>query len=192
MTANFEKGWTAEELERQYYIWLTNWIPGLRFAYSKLLLHLYATAFRVTLMADENRVSDGLSMRTRFIYESGLGVIERDMLKSVRPCSVLEVMIALALRFEEEYMARYETEDENPVEKWFVPMLDSLGIAGDINEVYETDIYRVDTILSVFLDRAYNPDGSGGLFYIPGCTEDMTNIELQRQIMMWNAYMGGN
>lgn len=183
----FEKGWTADELERQYYIWLTNWIPGWRTTHSLLMRKLYETAFRVTLMMDENRVGDGLALRTRFIYETGMSSIERDVLKVRRPCSILEVMIALALRFEEEYMTGYE--DEDPVGKWFAPMLDSLGLTIDSDGVFEKDLQRVNLVLMIFLDRAYAPDGRGGLFYISGATEDMREIEIWRQMMMWNAHM---
>jgi len=187
--AGIEKGWTADELERRYYIWLTNWVYRWTATHSKLLRRLYETSFRVVLMMDENRVSDGLALRTRFVYETGLGSQERDMLKAGRPCSVLEGMIALALRFEEEYMAGYDEEEEDPVGKWFAPMLDSLGLISDTDDVIDRDDMRVSLKLTLFLDRAYRPDGLGGLFYIPGTEEDMREIEIWRQMMMWNIYM---
>lgn len=186
-TARFEKGWTADELERHYYIWLTDWIPEWRTTHSRLIQKLYETAFRVTLMMDENRVGDGLALRTRFVYENNMSSIERDVLKARRPCSILEVMIALALRFEEEYMTVYE--DENPVSKWFGPMLEHLGLVADGDGVYEKDIQMVNLKLKIFLDRAYAPDGRGGLFYIPGIPDDMRGIEIWRQMMMWNMYI---
>ena len=186
-----EKRWTEDELEQQYYIWLTNWIPGWQQTHGKLLQALYETPFRVTLLMDENRVGDGLALRTRFVYETGRPISDRETLKNRRPCGILEVMIALALRFEEEYMRN--TEDEDPVGMWFAPMLDSLGLMGDGDGVFEKDQNRINLILLLFLDRAYAPDGRGGLFYIPGVQEDMREIEIWRRMMMWHAYnKGGN
>lgn len=185
----FEKGWTADELERQYYIWLTNWIPAWRMTHSKLLRKLYETPFRVTLLMDENRVGDGLALRTRFVYENGMSTVERDVLKIRRPCSILEVMIAMALRFEEEYMRDFQ--DEDPVGKRFGYMLDSLGLTCDDDLVFDGDQMRIGLILTIFLDRTYHPDGRGGLFYIPGTQDDMRQIELWQQMMMWNYSKGG-
>lgn len=190
MAGAAEKGWTESELEQQYYIWLTNWIPGWRNRYSKLLRRLYETAFRVTLMMDENRVGDGLALRTRFVSEMGLGLRERDALRMIRPCSVLEVMIALLLRYLEEYQAGIAAQEGDPMSEGFGVMLDSTGLILDDDRVFDRDSNRVNLILMLLLDRAYRPDGRGGLFYIPGMLdgEDMTQIEIWRQMMMWHTY----
>ena len=183
-----ETRWNADELEQQYYEWLTELIPKWRFGYSILIRYLYETPFRVTLLMDENRVGDGLSMRTRFVWSKNLGATERDILKRQRPCSVLEVMIGLAQRFEEEYMTQYS--DENPIEIWFGPMIDSLGL-GNFDDRH-FDPYCFDQIMLTFLDRSYFPDGRGSLFYIPGTTTDMRQVEIWQQMMMWNINRGGN
>lgn len=182
MDYTFEKGWTADELEQNYYEWLTNWVPKWKYGYSLLLRHLYETPFRVTLLMDENRVGDGLSLRTRYVYEQQMSTIERDILKVRRPCSVLEVMIALGLRFEEEYMSPQATE-ENPIEAWFSPMIGSLGLADCDDLHYDPDV--ADFRILIFLDRVYRPNGLGGLFYIPNAHEDMREIELWQQMMLW-------
>ena len=181
-----EKGWTADELEQQYYIWLTNWISGWRMSHGMLLAKLYDTPFRVTVLMDENRVGDGLALRTRFAYDSNMGIVERDMLKSRRPCSILEIMIALILRFEEEYATTEQEED--PIGTRFGYMLDSMGLLLDNDTVFEGDQNRINLILLLFLDRAYHQNGRGGLFYIPGVPEDMRQIELWRQMMIWEQY----
>ena len=183
-----EMGWTADELEQRYYEWLTGLIPRWVSQYSILLRYLYETPFRVTLLMDENRVGDGLSMRSRFVYNWQLGAVERDILKRQRPCSVLEVMIGLAQRFEEEYMTQYT--DEDPIETWFEPMINSLGLRNYDDPHF--DFYGYDRIMKTFLDRTYSPDGRGSLFYIPGITEDMRQVEIWRQMMMWNENKGGN
>jgi len=185
----FEKGWTTNELERRYYEWLTSSISGWSNRYSILLKHLYETPFRVTMLMDENRVGDGLSMRTRFVWSEHLGAEERDILKKQRPCSVLEVMIGLAQRFEEEYMTQYSGED--PISIWFGPMIDSLGLRAYDDQHF--DLYGFDRIMQTFLNRVYSPDGRGSLFYIPGTNEDMRQVEIWQQMMIWsrNNYEGG-
>lgn len=178
----FEKGWNADKLEQRYYDWLTGLIPKWQKNYSILLRSLYETPFRVTLLMDENRVGDGLSMRTRFVWEKHLGTTERDVLKRQRPCSVLEVMIGLAQRFEEEYMTQYS--DENPIENWFGPMISSLGLDGYDDQHF--DLYGFDRTMLTFFDRTYFPDGRGSLFYIPGTSTDMRRVEIWQQMMLWN------
>lgn len=177
-----EKGWNASELEQRYYEWLVSRIPGWCTRYSILVRMLYETPFRVTLLMDENRVGDGLGMRARFVYEMNLGSAERDILKQQRPCSVLEVMLGLAQRFVEEYVTQYT--DEDPIGPWFSLMIRSLGLICYDDQHF--DLYGYDRILQLFLDRAYSPDGRGSLFYIPGVQMDMRQIEIWRQMMMWN------
>lgn len=176
-----EKGWNANRLEQEYYEWLTDLIPNWHNNYSTLLKCLYETPFRVTLLMDENRVGDGLSMRTRFVWSHGLGVTERDILKRQRPCSVLEVMIGLAQRFEEEYMTQFS--DEDTIETWFGPMIRSLGLDGYDDGHF--DLYGFDRAMQAFFDRTYSPDGLGSLFYIPGTTTDMRQVEIWQQMMLW-------
>ena len=176
-----EKGWTADKLEQQYYQWLTGLIPGICKRYSTLIRCLYETPFRVLLLMDENRVGDGLGMRARFTYLFQMGVNERDILKRMRPCSVLEVMIGLAQRFEEDYMSQY---DGGTIDMWIMPMIDSLGL----REYDDTrfNLYSYDRIMKDFLDRTYSPDGRGSLFYIPGTNTDMRGTEIWKQMMIWN------
>ena len=177
-----EKGWTINTLEQWYYDWLTGFIPEWRNRYSVLLRRLYDIPFRVTLLMDENRVGDGLSMRSRYIYFAHMGAEERDILRQQRPCSVLEVMIGLAQRFDEEYMTNYS--DEYPIQTWFGHMIESLGLSAYDDKHF--DLYGFDIIMRNFLDRTYSPDGRGSLFYIPGEKDDMRRIEIWQQLMKWN------
>lgn len=177
------------ELEQQYYCWLTGWIPRTwRDRYAMLLRHLYETPFVVTLLMDENRVSDGLALRNRFATEAGMDTSKRERLYACRPCGVLEVMIAMAVRLEEEYMTRFDDEDRiGPV---FRSMISSLGLEGMDWAHYDRAV--VDGILNRFLTRGYAEDGLGGLFYIPGTSYDMREMELFQQLMCWvDATKGG-
>lgn len=170
--------------EFEYYRWLTcDHIPKWE-NYTSLLQALYTTPFMVSLLMDENRVGDGLDMRNRFIYQND--VPYPDSLRNCRPCSVLEVMIGLAQRYEEEYMTQYDTED-HPIGTWFWPMVDSLGLRGYDNQHFDWGGFN--QIMSSFLNRTYSPDGRGSLFYIPNIDVDMRQIEIWRQMMIY--YRGG-
>lgn len=180
-----EKGWTEDELEQRYYEWLISLVPAWNGRYQLLLRNLYETPFRVTILMDENRVGDGLSLRSRFIWMNQRSNLELVTLKSRRPCSVLEVMIGLAQRFNEEYMTQYN--DEDPVGLWFGPMIRNLGLEKMDDQHFNP--IEVHHVLRTFLDRDYSPDGRGSLFYIPGITQDMRQMEIWRQMMLWNEYV---
>jgi len=182
------EGWINEE----YYSWLVGMIPNLNRNYSRLLRLLHEIPFRVVLLMDENRVSDGLALRARFAMQKNLDSCVREMLKTAFPCSVLEVMVALSVRLEEDYMTEYG--EDNPIGRWLGPMIDSLGLTLWTDRHFEERTARIQ--IGTFLDRAYLPDGQGGLFYVPGAQVDMRKIELWQQMMMWVEYYkntrGGN
>ena len=90
---------------------------------------------------------------------------------------MLEMMVALCLRCEEQIMCN--EEDGNRTGEWFNGMMNSLGL---IEIVYEKEAYD---ILSRFANHAYEPDGKGGLFTIPNCGKDMRTAEIWYQAMWY-------
>ena len=181
------------DLDRAYYAWLTDMLPSLRQSYSRLLWKLFDTPFVPSLPMDRNRLGDGLSLRDRFIWERKGGCsseADRNWLAAyTRPCSMLEMMIALALRCEEEYMTGYT--DLDPVGQWFHPMLYSLQLSNQTDGRF--DPIAVDCRLRDFMQRKYQPNGLGGLFYIPDCREDLRQVEIWYQAMTYLTYFkGGN
>lgn len=181
------KGSETRELD-EYFVWLCE-LVGNRPEYSMLLRELFNTPFFVVLPMDENRVDDGLSLRYRYSIARGLSAQDRLNLKRLHPCSILEVMVSLAVRSEEEYMRAGE---DNTTGKWFWYMVSSLGLQGMIDVVYDSSI--VQEVLRKMMVRDYSPDGAGSLFYIPGCKEDLRVIEIWYQCMTFlNSYIyGGN
>lgn len=176
-------GSTMTELETPYFNWLTS-LVGMK-GHQKLLTELYLTPFVWTenFPMDQNRVGDGLSLRYRFSYETHMSKEDRDNLERVRPCSVLEVMIALALRCEEEYMV---SGDENNTGKWFYQMVASLGLINMHDAVFDRS--KVQEKLNIMMNRGYSPNGLGGLFFIPGYTDDLREVELWYQMMAYLDY----
>lgn len=178
---NIETRSEYEAPEIGYYRWLTGMLPGWEETHSRLLWALYLTPFKYVVAMDENRQGDGLALRTRYGWQRGLSPEALDILRYEHRCSVLEVMIALALRCEEEYMTHYE--DENPVGQWVGPMIESLGLAGYDDQHWNP--MAVEEIIERFLERDYSPDGLGSLFYIPGAEEDLRQVEIWYQMLTW-------
>lgn len=140
-------------------------------SYTKVLKRLFDTPFEYTIYMDKNRYSDGLSLRARLGFED----IEDE-------CSVLEMMVALALRIEEDLMTDPKYGDRTP--QWFWKMFASLGLIRYDNDHYDEE--TVDGIVDDFIDREYAPNGKGGLFTFRQKTiYDPREAEIWDQAMWW-------
>lgn len=175
---------TKNELDGLYFRWMCQLVCNNRISrrssYQKLLEHLHQSEFIPIMPMDDNREIDGIDLRYRFGYENQL---ESPMIASLlddRPCSMLEMMVALAIRCEETLM--YDLDLGDRTGEWFWQMVDNLGL-GDMDDAHFSP-QRVDGIIERFIDRRYDPDGRGGLFYIPNYHRDMRNAEIWYQ-MCW-------
>lgn len=171
------------EVEEEYFGWLYEMVTGRRFAkcisYRKLMRYLHDTPFRWSIPKDRNRAEDGIGLRRRYALYSGFEGDYFDVYLD-RPCSVLEMMIALAIRCEETIMDDPLKGDRTG--QWFWGMLTSLGLASMNNNAF--DIEYVEAVIQRFLDRDYRPDGVGGLFTVRGCRFDLRETEIWIQ-MLW-------
>lgn len=174
---------TAEQLWLEYYMYLYQMVCGnddvsTKSKWQMTIAHLFQTPFRYSYISmDGNRLEDGLRLRERFGEEQGYSQHQLSLL-DIHECSILEVMIALALRMEEETMASSEFGDRT--NRWFWYMIVSLGLGGMTDDHYDPDV--VDRILDRFLDREYEPNGAGSLFYVPNTKKDFRNIEIWYQM----------
>ena len=165
-----------------YFKWLYDLVCGKRYSkqisYKKLLMRLHNTEFRYLIPRDENRAEDGISLRYRFInYCDDIDYAESCL---DGPCSVLEMMVALAIRCEEDIM-----DDPNVGERtgqWFWGMIVNLGLGSMTDDRF--DKYLVDEIIDRFLDREYEPNGKGGLFTVRHTDRDLRDVEIWYQ-MCW-------
>lgn len=144
-----------------------------------VLRRLHDIPFRYSIPLDANRVSDAINLRYRFGRELH---IEQSIIASEIDCreaSVLEVLIALAIRIELDVMDN-EYTDYTP--KWFWIMIDNM-------ELLDPDDF--DEQVDVFLDRLYTKTGCGGPFrfnvdYISKHPDrDMRTSELWDQAMWY-------
>ena len=88
-----------EQKTNKYFNYLCSFVydDGFLVGYTKLLRQLFETEFIYSDL-DKNRVGDGISLRYRFDPDNYHSYLD-DM-----PISVLEILIALALRCEETIM----------------------------------------------------------------------------------------
>lgn len=171
---------TQNQIADHYFEWMYDLVCAGRYSkdisYRKLLMRLHGTAFRWSIPRDENRAKDGVDLRYRFAYDYA-GIEDAETYLN-EPCSVLEMMIALAIKCEENIM-----DDPSIGERtgqWFWNMVVSLGLGSMVDD--EFDRRFVDDTINRFLDREYHPDGKGGLFRIKNCRKDMRTVEIWYQL----------
>ena len=170
------------DIEYDYFSWMYSLVCGDRFppgvSFTKLLSYLHSVEFVYDIPRDENRAEDGIDLRYRFAL--AYDVIENADDYLGGPCSVLEMIIALAFKIEET-MDDPRMGDRMP--QWFWNMIVSLGLGSMNDERYDED--HVRKVIMIFLNREYEPNGKGGLFTVRGCREDLSSMEIWRQMCLY-------
>lgn len=180
-----------DNIENKYFNWLYDYVCKGRFpdsiSYKKVLTLLHQTEFTWSMPMDENRAGDGIDLRRRFSYEM-CHDYNRMSYKINSPCSILEMMLALAIRCEETIMD--DTRYGDRTCEWFWKMMNSLGLSGMFDRTFDRD--EAEFIIQRFLNREYSPNGKGGLFYIRGCKKDLRKVEIWTQLNWYlNTIIGG-
>lgn len=167
-------------VEHEYFEWMFDLVCEGRFSdkysYRKLLRYLHDVEFAYKFSKDANRAEDGIDLRYRFAYDTGCACADGYL---EGPCSVLEMMIALAIKCED---IMDDTAYGDRTAQWFWRMITSLGLNGMNDDRF--DEYYVKDIIDNFLKRRYESDGRGGLFTIRNCDEDLRHVEIYTQ-MKW-------
>ena len=173
---------TEHELHTAYFDWLCKLVTDERAqSYDNLLHQLHATDFEYIIPMDSNRSADGMDLRYRFGREQGIDDRKIASYLDYKTCSVLEMMVALSVRCEEQIM--WDPDDVERPGRWFWGMITNLGL-------YEmTDTYysarTVADIIDRFMFRKYEPDGRGGLFTVDDTNQDMRSIEIWYQMNLY-------
>ncbi len=169
----------VDRINDEYFEWLCELIDIGRFSkhisYRKLLIHLHNIEFTWLIPRDDNRADDGVKLRRRF------GLVREDPALSdyiSGPCSVLEMMVALAIRCEETIMD--DTRMGNRTGQWFWGMVHNLGLSPMTDSKFDKRF--VDDTIARFLNRDYEPDGKGGLFTVRHCDRDLRDVEIWCQL----------
>lgn len=174
------------DIREKYFNWLCDLVYSSKrinqWSYHKLFRTLDSVEFFYIHPLDENRQADGINFRYRFGYEFGYSYSDIDEAFEDKPCSVLEMMVALAFRCEEDIMSNSAYGDRTS--QWFWVMISSLGLGGMTDKDFDHE-YVCD-ILEKFLTKQYTAEGAGGLFYIPEFDRDMRDLDIWYQM---NAYL---
>ncbi len=165
----------------QYLYWLSSLVCDeyhQRY-YQNLLESLHSVAFTWSITNDENRAIDGENLREQFADEHNydVRVYKRQLEGS---CSILEMLVALSCRCENNIMDDRDYGDRT--NKWFWTMIHSLKL--DLMDDGNYDEDYVQFVIDRLLTRTYKRDGEGGLFHIPGIKKDLRKAEIWYQ-MCW-------
>lgn len=169
-------------IKQDYFEWMFNLVCKGRFSesnsYRELLSYLHSVEFTYRLASDADRASDGIDLRHRF---ASLNDNYRFVMKQIDdgPCSVLEMIVALAIRCEETIMDNPKIG--NRTGQWFWKMITTLGLGHMIDSRF--DEQYVEETIHTFLARRYDQNGRGGLFMIRDCDYDLRSVDIWTQAM---------
>lgn len=177
------------DINNDYFEWIISKIEDQRhfgrIPYYKLLKKLYETPYRWIKEMDSNRAANGVEKRWIFARENKIiPGTEPEFFN--KPCSVLEVLFDLAGHIEGYLLCSEVEEDRTP--KWFWMMVLNLGLDSMDDRRYDDE--EVSCVLENWMDNRYDPNGRGGLFYIPNLRPgtDIRDYELWYQMNLFFTY----
>ena len=170
---------TRDELVNRYFDWMYQLVVDRysKLSYRRLFVKLHSTEFIFGIPMDGNRAEDGIDLRYRFGREYSYPDTMIASFLDDRPCSILEMMTALAIRCEEHIMD--DPDIGNRTGQWFWSMLVNLGLGSMYDAKF--DKHYVDEVLERFLEREYERNGEGGLFIVNN-GRDMRTTEIWYQM----------
>lgn len=165
---------TRDPHNLEYLSWLSDQIavPVGNRTYNQLFAELHNKEFVWLIPNDDNRLADGLELRSEFFDVRGGSVGEEG-------ASVLEVLIGLSRRLA-------FTADGDP-EAWAWRLIQNL----ELNKFWDplksaSKVQDLDNRLETLIWRTYHSDGQGGFFPLAWPEEDQRRVELWYQL---NAYV---
>ena len=162
-----------------YFEWLYDQVGSeKRETYRDMLLTLYYITFRSRIPNDINRATDGIGLRLLFQKETGISMTFHE---ENRPCNVLEMLIALAVRmtFFTVFDPADMDDEDGPIDNFWL-MISNLGLKP------HTDRKNVE-IINNFITRDYMSNGHGGLFPLRNPRENQREVELWYQMQEYIA-----
>lgn len=174
-------------LNELYFKWICSMVfpdENFRNKYSNVLYLLHNTPFEYILALDENRKMDGIDLRYHF---SCACKIPHDVIcinSNINQCSMLEMMVALAKRCEDDVMSDLSYGDRTA--QWFLMMFYNLGLNNYDDESWDVNTYyEVKNIIKKCMFREYESNGSnGGLFITSNSHYDLRNMQLWDQMCL--------
>lgn len=151
----------------------------------RLMRLLYSREFRYKVRNDDNRAHDGIGLRYRFGAEYGYSIETIDSMLD-GPCRVLEMLVALSVRINEELM--WDPDKGDCTAFWFWQMIHSMGLdEAEFRDEYfgAESIVQCHKKVDILLDRKYERNGFGGLFPLRNPERDQRKVEIWYQANTW-------
>lgn len=163
------------QIDYEYYEWLTSQvhIPNGK-KYDELFGILHTIEFRWTVPNDNNRITDALDLRVRFLNDEGY--YDREL--TLDGATILEILISLSRRV--EFTAGGNSH------KWAWKLLKNLRLTQMSDPLTDDDTLIIQDIIDALIWRTYKPNGKGGFFPLNRPEEDQRNVEIWYQM---NAYV---
>ena len=181
---------TSKEINELYFKWLCGLVCEGSLAtrlkdFRSLLFKLHQTEFTYSsrFPMDDNRSEDGIDLRYRFSYENKYDYRIIATYIDIKPCSVLEMLVALALRCEEQIMG--DNEYGNRTGLWFWQMIDNLGL--DNMDEKHFDERLVEETVDIFMNREYERNGHGGNIFV--VEDERYNLKAMEIWYQMNIYL---
>lgn len=170
-----------------YFEWLISIVNGddPDCSFRLLLGTMHTYIFKWYLCLDEDRANDGMGLREDFLDD---GLLANTYSASTideflsQPCSVLEMLIGLAIRIQEDIMWNPDKGDRTPT--WFWLMIRNLGL----NDLDDDHFYGVESndrildTLDIWMERRFKPNGEGSIFPIFESVTDFRNTLIWYQM----------
>lgn len=175
---------TYDEAKQSYVEWLCS-LVGVGEEYSILVWFLHSVIFDTSMLLplDANRASDGENLRWQWVGECDIPQWIVAEYIDDGPCTMFEMMVALAKRIENDIMA--DCSIGNRTGTWFSEMLTSMELDVMTDDNFDSDYagFAVNRLLT----RDYEPNGRGGLFTLNNPPGDCRRVEIWYQM---NWYLG--
>lgn len=172
----------ATDVKMAYFDWMVNLVSSGRYtgqnSFRKLLAYLHTIEFKYRMINDSDRARDGVSLRHRFALSTEEFSYDYVMRCLDEPCSVFEMILALAIRCEEDIMNDPQVGDRTG--QWFWKMITNMELGGMTDRLFDEEY--VSEIVDRFLERKYDPNGRGGLFYFKNTDRDIRRISIWIQM----------
>lgn len=165
--------------EEQYFDWLKSQV-GIEYGrntsktYDELLKCLFAKEFVWIIPNDDNRMEDGLDLRTEFLGGRHYEILQQGV-------SILEVIVALSRR-----LAFNAEGDPN---MWAWRLIENIEIHSFTDPIKPNEYEILNDMLETLIWRQFSTDGIGSFFPLLDPKEDQTKVEMWYQM---SAYINEN
>lgn len=177
-------------LESHYIQWLYSKVGlGDRVygRYWRIITRLWKRNFISLVKNDDNRINDAIALRRQFEDEEGYREGAVDMLfEDFNGCTMLEMMVAFAMRIQSDIMWDPDKDDRTPL--WFWSMLENAGLnleASTDDKFGKDQFIYLENLLDRVINRTYTKTGIGSFFPIKFSKRDMRKTELWYQMQFW-------